>query len=170
VITFDPAKTCGCAVGPIAGKPALSSHVLGDDDTPNTDVFGRAAGLVCDLVNLYQPVLIAVEQPFYKDGESNYATTVMLHGLYGAITGAARARRVLVWPVAVSTWRALALGTSKFGSRNGAKRAMMALCAQLGWPAADDNAADAAGIWMWATSKYAPYGVLPTNHSKIASL
>ncbi|SHG87496.1 hypothetical protein [Bradyrhizobium erythrophlei] len=161
VITFDPATACGCAVGPIGGKPDLRSIKLDRHGDRPIDVFGQAASLVHGLIAEHDPVLIAVEEPFYKNGESRYETTVLLHGLYGAITGAARCRNITVWSVAVSTWRAKALGTSKFGSRNNAKKAMMTLCAQLGWPAVDDNAADAGGIWMWATAKYAPFGVLP---------
>jgi Holliday junction resolvasome RuvABC endonuclease subunit len=167
VIALDPATTCGCAVGPVGGKPALSSIVLGEANDTIIDVFGRAARTVHEMIERYSPVLIAVEQPFYKSKESNYATTMLLHGLYGAITGAARARMIRVLPVAVSTWRSSALGTAKFGSRKAAKQAMLSLCAQLGWPASDDNAADAAGIWMWATATYAPFGVLPEDYSKL---
>jgi hypothetical protein len=170
VIAFDPATTCGCAFGRIGGEPTLASVKLGDRRTSLPDLCGAAVRHVNTLIDNCNPVLFAVEEPFFKEGDSNYGTTVILHGLYGAITGAARARGVLVWPVAVSTWRAVALGTSKFGSRNSAKKAMMDLCAQLGWPAEDDNAADAGGIWTWATAKYAPYGVLPAKQSDIARL
>ena len=165
VIALDPARALGCAVGSIGGVPKLTSIKLGGDGTPDEEVFGAGARVLDALINDAAPVLVTVERPFYKTGESNYGTTVLLHGLYGALVGMARAHEIIVWPVAVASWRAVALGTSKFASQDAGKKASLAMCKRLGWDAADDNAADAGGIWMWATAKYAPYGVLPDQVS-----
>jgi Holliday junction resolvasome RuvABC endonuclease subunit len=158
VIAFDPATICGCAVGPVGGKPSLFSTKLKGKTVIH--VFGHAASLVHDLIDLHNPSLIAVEEPFYMSGKSNYHTTVLLHGLFGAIGGAAASRNIKVLPVTVASWRKQAMGTAKFDGRRVAKQAMLKLCGQLGWTAPDDNAADAAGIWIWATSIFAPYGVV----------
>lgn len=164
IIALDPATHCGCAVGEIGGKPKLSSVTLRDSvDDAHEDVFGRAVRWIEQVIERYHPQLLAIEKPFFINERSNYSTTVVLHGIYAGLTGAARARHIVVWPVQAATWRKHALGTSKLGSRDDAKAAMVTLCRRLGWSAPDDNAAEAAGIWIWATAKFAPYGVVPVE-------
>jgi Holliday junction resolvasome RuvABC endonuclease subunit len=164
VIALDPATHCGCAVGEVGGRPKLSSVTMRDSrDDPHEDVFGRAVRWIEQVIERHHPVLIAIEKPFYVNERTNYATTVVLHGIYAGFTGAARARNVTVWPVTAATWRKHTLGTSKLGSRDDVKDAMVTLCRRLDWSAPDDNAADAAGIWIWATAKYAPYGAVPVE-------
>lgn len=153
----------GLARGPVGGNPALFSIKLGGENTADEEVFGEAARILNRHIDEVSPVLIAIEEPFYKAGESNYGTTRLLHGLYGALVGIARLRGVIVWPVAVATWRRAVLGTAKFSSRQGAKNAAMTFCKGNGWHACDDNAAEAGCIFHWAATKYAPFGVLPAN-------
>lgn len=160
LIALDPARQLGCAVGRVGGKPTLSSIKLGTARTPDEEVFGNGASTLDRVISESGAVAVAIERPFFKEGESNYGTTVLLHGLYGTFVGVAIMRGLRVFPVAVKTWRSVALGTSKFASRHAGKSASMALCAQLGWEASDDNAADAGGVWIWGTSTIAPYGVV----------
>lgn len=159
LIALDPARQLGCAVGPVGGRPTLSSIKLGDGRTPDEEVFGNGASHLGRVIDESSAIALAIEEPFFKQGESNYGTTRLLHGLYGAFVGVAIMRGLRVFPVAVKTWRSVALGTSKL-SRHAGKAASMALCAQLGWDASDDNAADAGGVWIWGTSTIAPYGVV----------
>ncbi|UGY15242.1 hypothetical protein HAP48_0043075 [Bradyrhizobium septentrionale] len=163
ILTFDPSRKLGYGAGPIGGTPELGTVTLGNDNTPDIEVYGRCARAVDDLIVKHQPALIVVEQPFYIKGESNYGTTQLLHGLYGCICGMARSRNVQCWSVAVQTWRAMALGTAKFHGRDGAKQAMLAYCKNVGWVAVDDNAADAGGMWIWGCSTFAPYGQVPRD-------
>ncbi|WP_024516956.1 hypothetical protein [Bradyrhizobium sp. Tv2a-2] len=160
VIGLDPSRKLGCAVGPIGGRPSLSTIIIGKDSTPHEDVFGGGAQLLDGLIRKSGAVAVGIERPFYKKGESNYDTTVLMHGLYGALVGVAQLHGLKVMPCAVATWRKVALGTAKLGSRQAGKKAMMDLCAQLGWDADDDNAADAGGVWMWTGAEYAPYGIV----------
>jgi Holliday junction resolvasome RuvABC endonuclease subunit len=164
IIALDPATHCGCAIGIAGGEPRLSSVAMRDskDDT-HEDIYGRAARWFDHVLQRYQPCLVAVEKPFYATGNSTFATTVVLQGLYAVLTGVARARNITVWPVTVQTWRKHALGKSKHGSRDEAKKAMVKLCRTLGWPAPDDNAADAAGVWLWAAAKHAPHLAVPVE-------
>lgn len=161
IIALDPATHCGCAVGTVGGTPRLSSVTMRDSrDDPVEDVYGRAARWFGQVLDRHEPVLVAVEKPFYSTGNTNFSTTAMLQGLYAVLTGIARARGIVVWPVSVATWRKYTLGTSKLGSREDAKRTMMKLCRQLRWSAPDDNAAEAAGVFIWASAKYSPAGVV----------
>lgn len=164
VIALDPARKLGCAVGPAGGVPVLSSIVLGGkDDAPLHEVFGHAVEHLDRLIARHSPSLIAIEEPFFREGKTTYDVTKTLHGLYGGLVGIARARRVMVASVTVRTWRATALGTAKFSNRMSAKDAMMRHCSRLGWLAEDDNAADAAGIHIWASATHVPYGQLLTS-------
>jgi Holliday junction resolvasome RuvABC endonuclease subunit len=158
IIALDPATHCGCAIGAAGSEPRLSSVTMRDskDDT-HEDVYGRATRWFNQVVQRHQPVLVAIEKPFYATGNSNFSTTVVLQGLYAVFTGVARAQNITVWPVTVGSWRKHTLGKAKLGSRDEAKKAMVKLCKTLSWPAPDDNAADAAGIWIWASAKFAPH-------------
>lgn len=160
VIALDPARALGCAVGPAGGEPELTSIVLGGSMTaPLIEVFGHAVRHLDRLITTYDPALIAIEEPFFNsEGKTTYDVTTALQGLFGALSGIARARYVRVVPVAVRSWRATALGTAKFADRKAAKVAMMRHCARIGWRAENDNEADAAGIHIWASAKHVPYG------------
>src|SRR5690348_4826887 len=154
IISLDPATRTGCAIGVPGDVPKLSSVAMRDNkDDTHEDIYGRAARWFDQVIQRHQPVLVAVEKPFYATGNSTFSTTVVLQGLYAVFTGIARSRNVTVWPVTVQTWRKHSLGTSKLGGRDEAKKAMVKLCKMLGWSAPDDNAADAAGVYIWATAK-----------------
>jgi Holliday junction resolvasome RuvABC endonuclease subunit len=160
IIALDPARRMGLAVGPAGGRPDLSSILLGGSKKADlADVCGHAISILDGLILKHQPSLIAVEEPFLKEGDTTYETTVILHGLYGAILGIARARNVTVKTAQVRSWRKVALGTSKFGGREAAKQAMMLHCKRLGWDAVDDNAADGGGLHIWASAVFYPFGV-----------
>jgi Holliday junction resolvasome RuvABC endonuclease subunit len=157
IIAIDPATHCGCAIGEPGGDPRLSSVSMrkSKEDT-HEDIWGRAVRWFDHVLQRHQPILVAVEKPFYSTGETTFSTTVVLQGMYAVFVAAARAKNITVWPVSVQTWRKHTLGTSKLGGRDAAKKAMVKLCRQLSWSAPDDNAADAAGIWVWASAKHAP--------------
>lgn len=162
ILALDPSTQCGCAVGPAGDRPLLWSVSFGRSavDAPE-EIYGVAADFMFKSVISYQPALVAIEQPFNRtDGETNYGTTVLLQGIYAVLVGVARQLHIKVIPVMVQSWRSVTLGTSRLGGRDAAKRAMMAQCRALGWDAVDDNAADAAGIHIWASAKHVPYGVM----------
>lgn len=164
IIALDPATHTGCAVGEAGSKPKLSSVTMRDSsDDALEDVFGRAERWFRQVVERHQPVVVAIEKPFYATENTHFGTTQVLQGLYAVYAGVARGRNITVWPVTVQTWRKRALGASKFGGRQDAKKAMLQLCQHLQWSAPDDNAADSAGVWIWATARYAPYGAVPVE-------
>ena len=170
IIAIDSSSHVGCAIGAIGSAPKLTSIAMSDGaGDRHEDIYGRAARWITNKISACHPVVMAIETPPYMVGKSNHNTTQVLIGVYAIMTGIARASNITVWQVSVSTWRKHTLGTSKFGGRAEAKRAMMKLCQQLGWSAPDDNAADSAGIWIWAAAKYAPWGAVAVEPLLIAS-
>lgn len=164
ILALDPATKTGCAIGELGGIPKLTSIAMSDGvGDKHEDVYGRAARWITNKIIAHRPVVMAIETPPYMVGKSNHNTTLVLIGVYAVMTGIARANDVTVWPVSVATWRKHTLGTSKLGGRAEAKQAMIKLCRQLGWSAPDDNASDAAGIFIWAAAKFAPYGAIPVE-------
>lgn len=165
IIALDPATNTGCAIGAAGGTPRLSTmRMRANVAEPQIELFGRAVTWFEGLIALETPSALAIEEPFYTDKNSNHDVTTMLQGLFAVFTGVARSRGMAVLPVAVKTWRKHALGTSKFGSPKDAKAAALQMCQRLRWPAPDDNAADAAGIFIWAGATLAPYGVLDPRY------
>lgn len=164
IIALDPATHCGCAIGVPGSEPRLSSVTLRKDKSDeHEDIYGRASRWFDQVIQRHNPVLVAIEKPFYSTGNTTFSTTVVLQGLYAVIAGIARARNITVWSVSSGTWRKHTLGTAKHGGRDEAKKAMVKLCKTLNWSAPDDNAADAAGIWIWATAKFAPHQSIPVE-------
>lgn len=164
IIALDPATKIGCAIGVPGSEPRLSSVMMRkDSDESHEDIYGRASRWFDHVLQRHQPVLVAVEKPFYSTGNTTFSTTVVLQGLYAVLTGIARARNVTVWPVTSGSWRKHTLGKARHGSRDEAKKAMLKLCKTLGWHAPDDNASDAAGVWIWASAKFAPHLATPVK-------
>jgi hypothetical protein len=151
IFALDPATRCGVAEGLAGGKPALQTINFGgrEFDEPE-DVFARASAFIARRLDaMPRPDVMAIEVPVPK-----YDSLVVL-GLYAIFCGAARHRGIPIKRAAVQTWRSYALGTGKL-PRAQAKAAAVEMVRRLGWPAVDDNAAEAGLIWLWCCSQIAP--------------
>lgn len=154
ILAIDPATATGICHGQAGGTPSLMTKRFRiSPGESNARVWGRAVyfmnGALADCE------AVAIEKPPYIIGNTNHATTEFLLGLYGAICGVVESRQIQLHEVAPNAWRKHFFGTGKL-ARADAKAEAMRRCRYLGWPAPDDNAADAAGIWLWACSQLAP--------------
>jgi hypothetical protein len=153
ILALDPASTTGVADGYIGDTPALSVWRLREDadDEPH-DIARRAARLLWLRISHEKPDVLAIEMPVpphSAKGHTNAATTVITQGLYFLYTGIAGAARIKIVPAHIRRWRKAILGQ---GNLKGdiAKARMMAMCRRMSLDPPDHNAAEAAGIWMWA--------------------
>lgn len=155
LIAVDPATNAGICEGAVGGTPTLITWKLrrSREDEPE-DIFGLATRLFADLVRASRPDAIAVEVPVRvkRDGKTNDKTTTLTRGLYGIFTGITKANGILLLPAEIKTWRAYALDNGNLDGA-AAKRACLVRCKQLGWPAPTHDAAEAAGIFLWASGQ-----------------
>lgn len=153
VLAIDPATETGIADG-IAGKiPALSVlRLRHDPDEDHDDLFRRAALWLWRRISVAAPDFLVIEAPVpphRAKGFTTYNTSALALGLNGLYVGIARAAGVHVITAPIRTWRKGVLGRGDLPGEV-AKRAMVKHCRLLGWDAPDHNAAEAAGIWLWA--------------------
>lgn len=154
IIGIDPATSAGICEGIVGKTPTLLTQRFRGDT--HEQMFGAATAFFAKFLKDRSPDLVAVEAPIMATwGKTNAQTTDLTRGLYAIFTGIAGAKGITVLPAHIGTWRKYSLG---HGGLKGpeAKRQCVALCKQLGWPAPDHNAAEAAAIWLWAGSQIAP--------------
>jgi hypothetical protein len=154
ILAIDPGtQGMGIADGIVGETPTLSAikfRADGDDD--HMDILGRAGRWMWMRVSLQYPDVLAIERPVPPHaarGFTNANTTELTIGLYGGLVMIAKAARIKIMPAHIATWRKAVLGK---GNLKGdvAKRQMMAMCRRMKLDPPDHNAAEAAGIWMWA--------------------
>jgi len=156
IIGVDPATLTGLCWGRVGETPRLESRKFRVSPLDKVeDLFGRAAYYWANILEGLDPVVVAVEAPVRIIGTSNDDTTTLTRGLYAIFAGLARARSIRVLPAQISTWRKYFLGHGHLAGAV-AKRECLRRCTLMGWPAPDHNAAEAAGIWLWACAMEAP--------------
>jgi len=160
IIALDAGRRTGfCYGAPGAEWPTLGTRRLAPDETDlPVDVFRRADRWFGRLLAEVKPVAVVIELPIPPSnvwGATNFATTVILIGLYAQFVGKAAAADVRILEAPINSWRKYFIG---YGDMKGdaAKRAAKRQCRILGWEAVDDNAAEAAGIWSWGCAQLAP--------------
>jgi hypothetical protein len=160
VLALDPATKTGFAFGaPHDAAPEIGAVDFGRAHDGSGDVFGRAVRWAEPQIRAAN--LLVIEPPIPPGqlwNDSNYRSTVILHGLYAIFIGLAVARGTAVIEAPTRTWRKYFLGEGNL-KRDAAKLAAKRLCRALKWgdPATlDDNAADAAGIWAYGCTLVAP--------------
>lgn len=155
---IDPATKTGFACGEPGSVPKLSTHDFGDGEGGHTALFGRATFFLADRLRTIRPGLIVIEAPVpprQVEGGSNYNASEISLGLNGIFCGIAHCKGIPLIPAHIGSWRKYFLGRGNLKGKE-AKLQAMKLCAQLGWKAPDDNAAEAAGMWSWACGQVAP--------------
>lgn len=108
----------------------------------------RLDTLMTECIRLRGVKICAIEEPFQFYGAKSAKIQLFLWNLVG--TGLKVCEREGVESVIVqpARWRTLFLGIGNL-KRDPAKEAAIAKCRELDWPAIDDNAAEACGIWAW---------------------
>ena len=158
VLAIDPATRTGFARGAVGGKPMLESANFGRERDNHADIFGRATKWFARLLAKERFDFVIIEEalpPSEIWGRTHYSTTAISHGLRGIFLGQAAAYGLRVAEAPIRTWRKYSLGAGNL-KREDAKRAALQLCKNLHWPAVDDNAAEAAAIWLYGCSLLAP--------------
>lgn len=162
ILALDVATHTGVCDGAPGDKPRLSTQKW--RATPDEDisvVYARAVGWMATRLKDDPPALVVIEQPVPPSaawGSTNHQTTLITIGLFGIFCGIAACKNIEVLVAPISSWRKFALGAGNFKGKI-AKQKAVELCKQLGWPAADHNAAESAGIWLWACAQRAPQRV-----------
>lgn len=155
VIALDLAGVTGVAVGSPGGRPTAYSVDLGKA-MPEDFRFSQALALTHKLIAEHQPGLIAIEAPVGGPQTSHF-----LVGLVACVRGCSYNRRVRIESYNVASIRKHFVGghvtSAAYGhldpkkrkavARAAGKNLVMQRCRQLGWDAADDNAADACALW-----------------------
>lgn len=159
---IDQNTKSGIACGVPGGVPHLETVNFRRDPTDDhADIYSRAVFFFADRLKHDPPNLIVVERvvpPSAQGGATNHDTTMITVGLFAIVTGIVKCRGIPLVTVAPQTWRASFLGNGKL-KRAVAKKAARDVCRRLGWHAETDDEADAGGIWFWACTKFAPYGI-----------
>lgn len=154
VLAIDPGTNMGVADGELGGTPELSVVRLrkdGDDDPEH--LFGRAGRWIWERIKTGPTIdVLAIEAPIPPMVSRDYHSTRLAMGLNGLLVGVAKAALITVKSPTVGQWRKRVLGHGRMSGPD-AKRAMVRYCKALNWPACSHDAAEAAGIWMWACSE-----------------
>ena len=154
IIAIDPATISGICHGYVGSKPRLLTKCF--RSKTDEDLYGAATVFFATFLLDKKPDLVCIEAPIQAAwGKTNAQTTSITRGLYAIFTGIARAKNIEVRRADIGTWRKYFLGRGNLKGAE-AKRQCVRLCQQLGWVAADHNAAEAAGIWCWAGSTLDP--------------
>jgi hypothetical protein len=154
IIALDIASRTGIAEGRPGEKPRLYSEVFRQDGDDYEDTFGRA---VAWMARRLVAEGIVVEAPISSGqiGETNHDALIITKGLWAAMCGFARARRVMVRRVAVSTVRKHFLGRGDVPKER-AKHEAKRVCQALGWEPPNLDAADAGALFHWAAHQWNP--------------
>jgi hypothetical protein len=156
IVGVDPATLTGLCWGRVGETPRLESRKFRVSPLDKVeDLFGRAASFWGDMLARVEPDIAAIEAPVRVLVTSNEDTTTLTRGLYAIFAGLARARSIRVLPAQISTWRKYFLGHGRLAGAV-AKRECLRRCTLMGWTAPDHNAAEAAGIWLWACAMEHP--------------
>lgn len=132
-----------------APAPRVSAWRGGDHgDVPRS--CADLAQSVAQICGIAHPAVCVIEAPLQIAGRSAH-TAFLLTTLYGAAAGAAHAAGCRVYPAHVQTWRKHFVG---HGRPQDPKRAVIERCKLIGWEPANDDQADAMGLWHWGMSTY----------------
>jgi len=160
IAALDIATTCGHAVGCLGEIPRAGSIRLGViARDPPQEVFATAIEWAVAFFERERPDILIIEAMLPPQAMLNKTSRQVrdrLAGLHGIMLGCARRAGVAEFVhVTVGDIRRHFIGDGSL-KRNAAKREVIRRCVQLGWPAEDDNAADALAIWSYACALLDP--------------
>jgi Holliday junction resolvasome RuvABC endonuclease subunit len=151
IIALDIATTTGVAVGEPGCKPRAWSFKI--EGKTQADRFADLSRLIGGLFKTYSVDQVGFEAPFVGRNPPvakalfGYRAIVMMHASLKLLPSS---------EVDVATIRKHFLGSAGFRGPE-AKTLTMQRCAELGWNAADDNAADALALWDLLATRASPH-------------
>lgn len=163
IVTLDlNSHRCGIAAGGPADKAprVLSWNLFGKEDE---DTLARSLAAlyssISDLCKLLHPKFVYYEAPFNpQDARGKTNAQAIRSGLSLAAIAMAAGRNAgaITKPISTQTWRKTFCG---HGRPEDPKAATVARCKMFGWSVANDDEADAAGMWMHAMLIHYPQWV-----------
>jgi hypothetical protein len=153
ILAIDCATQCGLASGEPGEVPHLETVNFGDSGDNHLECGARALRWIAHRLTDDRPDQIWMEEPLSfeaAEGRSSGASRVRLNGLYMVIGAAARLKGVPVHPVRITTARKGFLGHGGL-KRDIAKKRSRAMARLLGWNPLNDDEADAACIFWFAS-------------------
>jgi hypothetical protein len=160
IAALDIATTCGHAVGCLGEIPRAGSirfGIIARD--PPEQVFATALEWAVAFFERERPDILILEAmlpPAAMLNKTSRQVRDRLAGLHGIMLGCGRRSGVGEFvTVSVGDIRRHFIGDGSL-KRNAAKRETIRRCVALGWPAEDDNAADACAIWSYACALLDP--------------
>lgn len=154
ILALDLATQTGFAVtapdgsAPILGTFRIATDAIHDD-------FGRAFlalhKRVGELIEVHQPTLMWFEAPLFIT-QRRVKTARFLMGLSAIVELIAEERSLPCYEASVSDVRMFVAGSRHGKNGRGPKEIGFDYCAMRGWHPPDDNAADAALLWVYALS------------------
>jgi hypothetical protein len=165
ILALDVATTTGIAEGEVGSIPSLwSEKFKTSKEDDHADVFGRCLKWMANRLDerngQRKPDAVYIEAPLTPGApgvKTNSDTTLRLIGMWGALAGAVKCKRGIVYREAsVQQVRRVFIGHGTVdGGGQEAKRRVMAMCRLLNWSPNDDNAGDAAALWHYAGTRHA---------------
>jgi hypothetical protein len=164
VLALDPAKKTGWCIGTPGARPHLGLVNFAREKDDHFDIFMRARSWIDTQFSPKNgPIfgcitVLAIERPVPPSkafGGTNFDTTLIALGLFAIFGAAARYRGIKILPAHIGTWRKYALSRGNLRGAE-AKAGMVRLVKGLGWGDVGHDAAEAAGIWLWASGQLAP--------------
>src|SRR5262245_55757520 len=168
ILALDVASTCGWARGRIGDRaPTCGSVRFAKQGASHDAIFGAAGTWMIDLLKQEpKPDVVAIEAllPPHVIRKRSTQEHDLLPGLHGVI------RMVLFLKgvyrpqlVPVQTWRKHFIDLSVV-AKGEAKQHVLRKCRSLGWlERADDDAADACGLWSYACARIDPETALQVS-------
>lgn len=158
-LALDIASRCGVAEGLPGERPRLFSvDFKKSADDEMEDICSRGVLWIAERLKVDHPALVIVEAPIpaaAMNGNTNANTTALAFGLLGAIAGCIRCKGIPVRRANIQRVRKHFIGRGNLPGDE-AKRRVAQQCRALGWDAPNHDAADAAAVWSWACSQFAP--------------
>jgi len=99
--------------------------------------------------------IAVLEEPIMPGGMMQMATLLKLYGLIGIAETVCHSLQVPCRQLAAGTWKKAFCGRAGFG-KSAKPYPPLVRCRELGWAPADDNEADALGLWVASCQRISP--------------
>ena len=163
ILALDIASRTGWAFGVSGELPKSGSVRLAPSGSSNAAIGRGMLRWLTDFISVNPPDVIYYEVPLdprHMGRKTTFATARILLGLPFLVETIAEARGIFkLREVGVQDVRKYFVGEARPKDK---KSAVLARCRQLGWRAADDNAADALAVWAFACAVEAPRSSIQT--------
>lgn len=157
ILSLDQARICGYAFGETGALPKTFLLQLGKTGTPSGVYLWTWAQRLKELVERYDPDLVAYERPFFS--AKTAASGERLLKMAGIIEVVCYGKRIETMQIDNSSWKKTFTGSAKF-SKETTPYPPVLECELRGIEIdGSHDRADAAGIWFHAAIKHDPKGM-----------